>query len=1550
MPAISVGSVEVDVIPNARGIYRRLQQALVPAATRAGNEAGQVAGRAFGQSMQGEVGDAVAARIGQRLGQQIAARISTSIRDGLRDGVTQGGRTARPAASRQGEETGGAFARSLRARLEAAFRSMPRLDVRLSDTGVDAELARLRARMETLAGKTIGVDVDVAAARAEVEDIEERLRRLGAAHPNVAVRADTAAAIAQLRAVQEEIDRVSRDPARIRVETDGTFGQRLRAQVQAAEASLPHINLRADSSAAEVEIARLRGQLTALRDVRIGIDIDAATATARIQQIQTRLEALSASDADIAIRVDAGAAAAQLAAVQAMVNRLDGQTANVNVRVSGMQMLVTAALAFGPALLPVLPVAAAGLGAVAAAATAAAAGIGSIALVAVPAFKQIAGALQAREAAEDAAANAALRGGQASVQAAQRALQMASAQQALATAHRNAARQIAEAERGVRDAQRQAVEANARAAQQVKQARQALADAYQQAADRMQQANQRVAAAERSLADAQKAARQAQLDLTAARKQAALELEDLNNRLASAVLSQRDAEIALVEATAQRDRVLKNANATELDKQKAILAYDQAVQRLKEQRIETQRLQKQTAEANKAGVEGSKTVKDAQDRIAQAQQQVADRTQALKDAQAEAAKTAAQSTRAIADAQERLAEAQRNVTETQRQGAEAVARAQERVVQAQQSAADSIASAQRQIASASLSAAGGVDQAAIAQAKYRQALAEMTPAARETMGAFLRLRDAFSSWSESLQPAVMPIFTRALDGIRRALPALTPFVLEAADAIKGLQDRLSAELKTPFWQDLKKDLQGSIKPAIEGLGVAFGNVFKGMAGIVAAFLPHMDGISARMQRVTERFANWGTGLKGSPQFERFLSYASEMGPILADTLGKIGSAFLSIGQALKPFSGPLLKVLGGVAEAIGIIAEKAPWLIQGIYGIIVAVKLWTIAQAAFNLVMSANPLVLIGLAIVALIAIVIYAYNKFSWFRTGVQAAWDGIKTAALWLWNVVLKPFFEWFGRIVTWLWQNIIKPYIGFIINYWKMVASVAMWLWRNVLTPVFRGIGNVITWWWNNIVKRYFALVKGAINTLAGVFRWLYDKGVKPVWDWISQKISTIYNTGIKPTFDKLRTAVGRVKEAFETAKEGIRTAWDKLKEIAKKPVKFVVDTVYNQGIRKVWNLVVDAFGGKRLEPMKFATGGIMPGYTPGRDVHLVPSTAGPVALSGGEAIMRPEWTRAVGPGYVHTMNAAARSRGVQGVRNLLGAEGGLGFKDGGIFGIFSGIGSSIASGAWELSKKANPWLAEGFGASVAAGVQEYVYPAIKKIPGGNTGFVTLLKDLMHSASQKLLDAGKKGDELATPHVTYNPSKGVEQWRPVVLRALREVGQSAGHANRTLRRMQQESGGNPRAVNKWDINWKLGHPSVGLMQVIGPTFRAYAGKYRRKGPFMYGVSIDPLANIYSSMRYALSRYGSLPRAYDRPGGYDQGGWLPPGGLGYNGLSQPEAVLTPAQWKAIHGAAVRGTDGASLGDLHVQVYVGDREITDIARAEVRTAQGELIQVLNAS
>jgi hypothetical protein len=102
------------------------------------------------------------------------------------------------------------------------------------------------------------------------------------------------------------------------------------------------------------------------------------------------------------------------------------------------------------------------------------------------------------------------------------------------------------------------------------------------------------------------------------------------------------------------------------------------------------------------------------------------------------------------------------------------------------------------------------------------------------------------------------------------------------------------------------------------------------------------------------------------------------------------------------------------------------------------------------------------------------------------------------------------------------------------------------------------------------------------------------------------------------------------------------------------------------------------------------------------------------------------------------------------------------------------------------------------------------------------------------------------------------------------------------KTLRRMNQESGGDPAVVNKWDSNWTAGTPSVGLMQVIGPTYRSHIPRGYDVGPYLYGTSINPLANILASMGYAIGEYGSLPAAYDRAGGYQYGGRIAgPGGL---------------------------------------------------------------------
>lgn len=129
-------------------------------------------------------------------------------------------------------------------------------------------------------------------------------------------------------------------------------------------------------------------------------------------------------------------------------------------------------------------------------------------------------------------------------------------------------------------------------------------------------------------------------------------------------------------------------------------------------------------------------------------------------------------------------------------------------------------------------------------------------------------------------------------------------------------------------------------------------------------------------------------------------------------------------------------------------------------------------------------------------------------------------------------------------------------------------------------------------------------------------------------------------------------------------------------------------------------------------------------------------------------------------------------------------------------------------------------------------------------------------------------KMFDEMgAMSLAAYNSAKGVSQWKSTVARALiMEKQFSAANLQRTLYQMQTESGGNPRAINLWDSNAKKGIPSKGLMQVINPTFSAYARPGFDKNIY------DPLSNILASIRYATSRYGSLAKAY-RGVGYSEG-----------------------------------------------------------------------------
>ncbi|GGP83127.1 MULTISPECIES: transglycosylase SLT domain-containing protein [Streptomyces] len=78
--------------------------------------------------------------------------------------------------------------------------------------------------------------------------------------------------------------------------------------------------------------------------------------------------------------------------------------------------------------------------------------------------------------------------------------------------------------------------------------------------------------------------------------------------------------------------------------------------------------------------------------------------------------------------------------------------------------------------------------------------------------------------------------------------------------------------------------------------------------------------------------------------------------------------------------------------------------------------------------------------------------------------------------------------------------------------------------------------------------------------------------------------------------------------------------------------------------------------------------------------------------------------------------------------------------------------------------------------------------------------------------------------------------------------------GSYNGLYRNIMRESTGNPNAINGWDINAINGTPSIGLLQVIQPTFNAF---------HVSGTSTniyDPVANITAAANYAANKYGSI------------------------------------------------------------------------------------------
>lgn len=635
-------------------------------------------------------------------------------------------------------------------------------------------------------------------------------------------------------------------------------------------------------------------------------------------------------------------------------------------------------------------------------------------------------------------------------------------------------------------------------------------------------------------------------------------------------------------------------------------------------------------------------------------------------------------------------------------------------------------------------------------------------------------------------------------------------------------------------------------------------------------------------------AKMGKNLRSGPSYELQVFQRRVM-QSLTNILGKYVIPVLTqVGAAANTYLVPAVKlVLSALTDVFDYIRNNSPWLaslavlIGGLTlavqanaiavavssGIMRTVALvtrgWAVAQGILNSVMALNPFVLVAIAIAALVVGLILAYKKSETFRAIVQAAFDGIKFVAL--------AVVHWFtGSLLPFFTQTIPAAF-GVVLDWVKK-----NWPW--ILGAITGPIGLAVVY----VLKHWGQISKG----FSDGWGWIKKNVLYPIRDFFTKTIPGWAGT-LK---DKI---VG----AFSSAAKGAGKGFSELQSLAKKPISFVIDTVYNRGIVGVWNKVAGAFGAPKLgefHPKGFSSGGYTGAggkYTPAGVVHA------------GEYVMPKEVTQRIGLGPLEYMRKHGALPGYS-----------LGGLVSGAWNWTKNTVGGAGSAAWNTVKKGASWLKDSIQASARAGMSHVVNPLLNAIPGANTGFGKMARRIPSRVLDAIFGYSKTADSKVTAGALGNPGgSGVQRWKPYVIKALQanHLSTSGDMVAKVLRQIATESGGNPKAVQHGytDVNTKSGDLAKGLMQTISATFNA--NKFPGHGNIFNGFD-----NLLAALNYAKHRYGPDLSYLGQGHGYDNGGWLQPGaGMTVNATGKPEPVFTNGQWSLIEALAARGASGVGTG-----------------------------------
>lgn len=605
------------------------------------------------------------------------------------------------------------------------------------------------------------------------------------------------------------------------------------------------------------------------------------------------------------------------------------------------------------------------------------------------------------------------------------------------------------------------------------------------------------------------------------------------------------------------------------------------------------------------------------------------------------------------------------------------------------------------------------------------------------------------------------------------------------------------------------DSQGTVETTFENTldpideeTVALNNVKLAMAEFGSAISEAVAPILEALVPIIQKVAKWFSSLSGTSK-----------------TIIVVIGGIAMVISALLPI---LAVVAGGIAAAGGAMAFLTGVLLP-VAGIIAGI----IAVVA---------------AVVAVIKnwgdITDWLSEKWNAFKDWMSGLWDSISEKIQGVWNGI-KDFFAD-------IWEQIYDVIEG-PLKFIEGTIGAVMYAIYAVIYTVWEVIKFALEKAWNWIKDTASSIFIPVANFFSGIWNGIKDTATG-IWNSIKGTLGGIWDSIKEKAMDAFSSVWKFIKDGFNNLKDTLGGIVKGIANAIVKPIGGAVNGVIN-GV----NWVLDKVGSDKQfalwEVPKFArgTGGI-----PKDTLGIVNDQKGSTYK---EMIVPPHGKPFIPEGrdVVLPLEKGTKIMPANQTKSFLEE----------LPHFASGIGEFFG-GVWDTVKDftGNVW-------DYITHPSKIVQIAIDKftdLTGAFEPWISVAKGAVNTVFDSVVGF-VKGIFDTQSHVNYNPSAGVEQWRTLATRALQMTGQySEANLERLLYQMQTESGGNPNAINNWDINAINGTPSKGLMQVIDPTFRAYAMPGYDKNIY------DPLSNMLASIRYAVSTYGSLAAAY-RGVGYEDG-----------------------------------------------------------------------------